>query len=214
MHVAIICSDKNHPIYPHLIEWCNRNRLKHVTSLFTSVKEITQGGDILFLISCSEIVRDTVRNAFRYTLVLHASDLPRGRGWSPHIWDIINGSSELTLSLLNADDRVDTGDIWKKVRIQLDGSELYDEINKKLFNAELMLMDWACKNIDSTQPQKQSDTLVNYYKKRTSIDSEIDIEKSIKSQFNLLRVCDPDRYPAYFIINNQKYKIKLEKMHD
>ena len=49
-----------------------------------------------------------------YTLVLHASDLPDGRGWSPHVWDVISGKSSLTLSLINAEDSVDTGHIWKK----------------------------------------------------------------------------------------------------
>lgn len=214
MHVAIICSNKNHPVYPYLQRWCNANRSNYEISLLTSIKEIAQGGDILFLISCSEIVHKDVRDQFRYTLVLHASDLPNGRGWSPHIWDIINGSSTLTLSLLNAEDSVDTGDIWQKIIIKLDGSELYDEINEKLFNAELKLMNWACKNIDSATPIKQSDDISNYYRKRKPEDSQIDIEQSIKAQFNLLRVSDPDRYPAYMVVNGQKYKIKLEKMYD
>ncbi len=214
MHITIICSDKKHPVYPHLQTWCKANQSKHQISLLTSVKEIERAGDILFLISCSEIVRQDVRSKFRHTLVLHASDLPDGRGWSPHVWDIINGKSELTLTLLNAEDGVDTGDIWRKVTIKLNGTELYDEINQKLFDAEFKLMDWACGEIDNTSPVKQTDIAGNYYRKRTPQDSQIDIEKSIESQFDLLRVSDPDRYPAYMVIKGQKYKIKLEKMDD
>ena len=40
-------------------------------------------GDILFLISCSERIGDAYRQKYRHVLVLHASDLPKGRGWSP-----------------------------------------------------------------------------------------------------------------------------------
>lgn len=214
MQVTIICTNKNHPVYPYLQVWCEKNQSTHEICLLTSVKDIVRGGDILFLISCSEIIRQDVRKKFRYTLVLHASDLPKGRGWSPHIWDIINGSSVLTLSLLNAEDGVDTGDIWKKVTIELDGSELYDEINHKLFKEELNLIDWACENIDFEKPVKQSNELSTYYKKRTPEDSEIDINQPIKTQFNLLRVSDPERYPAYMVINGKKYKFKLEKVDD
>ncbi len=214
MHITIICSDKRHPVYSRLETWVRENQFRYEVSLLTSVKEIKKGGDILFLISCSEIVRHDVRSKFRYSLVLHASNLPEGRGWSPHIWDIINGKSALTLSLLNAEDGVDTGDIWRKTIIKLDGTELYDEINNKLFDAELKLMDWACGEIDNTSPVKQADIGGSYYRKRTPHDSQIDIKKSIESQFDLLRVSDPDRYPAYMVIRGQKYKIKLEKMGD
>ena len=37
-----------------------------------------------------------------------------------------------------------------------------------------------------------------YFKKRTPEDSKININKSLKSQFNLLRVCDEKNYPAFF----------------
>ena len=38
----------------------------------------------------------------------------------------------------------------------------------------------------------------SYFKKRTKKDSEININKNIKSQFNLLRIVDNDNYPAFF----------------
>ena len=52
------------------------------------------------------------------------------------------------------------------------------------------------------KPQVGDDT---FYPKRTPKESELDIDKSIISQFNLLRVVDNERYPAYFHINNKKY---------
>ena len=29
-----------------------------------------------------------------------------------------------------------------------------------------------------------------------------------------MRICDPDRFPAYFELHGQNYKIRLEKMSD
>ena len=51
----------------------------------------------------------------------------------------------------------------------------------------------------------------SYNRKRYPNDSEININKSIKSQFNLLRICDNERYPAFFYYKKQKYIFKIFK---
>ena len=211
LRVTLICSDKNHPVFKYLEIWKEVNSKKYTIDLFTSINEVSARGDILFLVSCTEIVKTCHRELFDHALVLHASDLPKDRGWSPHIWAVINGESKIVLSLLEAEDKVDTGRIWKKIDIQLDGTELYDEINKKLFDAELLLLSWACENINSVKPKAQDEIASNYLRKRTPEDSELNINQSLKEQFNQLRVCDPERFPAYFYINGCKYKIKVEK---
>ena len=50
-----------------------------------------------------------------------------------------------------------------------------------------------------------------YYKRRTNQDSELDIEKTIKSQFNLLRIVDNKHYPAFFIYKSKKYILRIEE---
>lgn len=211
LKVTLLCTDIQHPVYKALEQWKAINKQRYDIELLTTVEQINRKGTLLFLVSCSEIVKKSHRDYFVHTLVLHASDLPKDRGWSPHVWAVVNGKSKLTLSLLEAEDKVDTGAIWKKVDIALDGSELYDEINKKLFDAELQLISWACENVDSVVPVLQYKSVTNYLRKRTPEDSEVDISQPIESQFNLLRVCDPERFPAYFYKNGCKYKIKIEK---
>ena len=214
MKVTLLCSDNSHPVYSYLEQWKAENQDAHDVELITKTNEIDREGDILFLISCSELIKQNIRDLFRYTLVLHASDLPEGRGWSPHIWDIVNGKNELTLTLLNANDKVDTGDIWQKRKIALNGTELFDEINDLVFKAELDLMSWACESIEITKPIRQLDAITNYHQKRTPNDSEVDPTESLASQFNLLRVCDSKRFPAFFYHQGQKYKIYIEKDDD
>ena len=106
---------------------------------------------------------------------------------------------------------MDTGDIWKKVTIKLNGLELFDEINNLLFEAELALIEWACENYKTCSPRKQKQCITNYRRRRVPDDSELDINESIASQFNLLRVCDPDRFPAYFYKGGQKFNVRIEK---
>jgi methionyl-tRNA formyltransferase len=170
------------------------------------------GGDILFLVSCSEFISLSKREKYRKVLVLHASDLPFGRGWSPHIWQIIEGRSQVCVSLLEASDKIDRGDIWKKVKFNLEGHELYDEINEKLFRVETELIVWAIKNFDSVVPVPQSPEEHPTYRRRVPQDSEIDVNKPLSESFNLLRVCDPHRFPAFFTYLGHEYKITVEKI--
>ena len=46
-----------------------------------------------------------------------------------------------------------------------------------------------------------------YHNKRIPEESELNIIKTIVENFNLLMVCDNDRYPAYFRLR-MKYKNK------
>lgn len=209
--ITLLCTEASHPIYSYLIEWKEKNDHLYEIILLNKVNKIVSGGDILFLISCSEIVKAETKTFFSHVLVLHASDLPKGRGWSPHIWDVLAGKVSLTLSLIEAEEPVDTGNIWKKQIIQLNGNELFDEINNLVFKAELELIQWATINYRTCKPAKQKKGHSNYYRKRTPADSELDIEKTIASQFNLLRVCDPNRFPAFFYKNGQRYNIRIEK---
>lgn len=214
MKIFVICSNKSHPIFPYLKNWSKEKKdQKHDVELVNNVDELN-GGDILFLISCNDIIRESVRSKYGVCLVIHASDLPKGRGWSPHIWEILEGKNIVTVSLIEAEDNVDTGNIWKKEKFVLEGHELFDEINKKLFDVELKLMDFAINNYGTIIPIKQKEGEKSYYRKRNPLDSEIDPNKPISEQFDLLRVCDPFRYPSFFSFRGKRYKIWIEKIEE
>ena len=212
MNITILCSSKLHPIYPYLERWQKANSEKHDIDLVNE-KEYLIGGDILFLISCSEIVYRTDRDLYTKTLVVHAGDLPKGRGWSPHVWQIIEGHQRIVITLFEAEDQVDSGDIWHKEIIVVPEHALYDEINSMVFNTELRLLDFAVDHFNSIIPQPQdSEIEPTYYSKRSPGDSEIDFNASISDQFNILRISDPHRYPAFFKAYGYKYKIIIEKI--
>jgi methionyl-tRNA formyltransferase len=211
MIIDVLISDKKHPILTHLQDWVIKNKLlENAVSIKYNSNDLI-GGDFLFLVSCSEIVSEKIIKKFKYSFILHASDLPEGRGWSPHIWNILEGKNTLTVCLLSPSPNVDRGDIWLKKQISFEGHELFDEINNKLFKAELELMSQILNIVEDLSPSIQKENQSNYYPKRTPEDSRLDLNKTLKEQFNLLRIADKDRYPAFFEYMGHKYFVTIQK---
>jgi len=210
MDLTIICSDKQHKIFPYLEQWVRKNSGNHNISLLTKSDDVTKG-DILFLISCTEIIKNDIRKRFKHTLVIHESDLPKGRGWSPLVWQIINGLNTIPICLLEAAEKVDSGDIWKKEFVKLEGHEVADEINAQVFPVKIKLMDFAIKNMDIIKKTPQGGK-PSFFPRRKSEDSELDVNKTIKEQFNLMRIADNERYPCFFNFRKHRYKITLSKI--
>lgn len=212
MDITVACSDERHPVNAWLARWQAQKRTIHNVQIVRR-REDMSGGDILFLVSFHHIVGRELRDRYRKTLVIHASDLPKGRGWSPHIWRILEGEKDLVVTLLEATDQIDAGPIWVQERIALEGHELSDEINAALFESTLRLMNVALERFGDIEPAPQVGQ-PTYYRRRTPEDSRLDPHASIAAQFDLLRLCDPVRYPAFFEMRGHRYKIVLEKMKD
>ncbi|MCX6077364.1 MAG: methionyl-tRNA formyltransferase [Campylobacterales bacterium] len=179
--------------------------------VFKNIKDI-KSGDILFILSCDRILKVEDLDKHKNNIVIHASDLPKGKGWSPWSWEIENGANFLTLTLFEAKLELDSGDWYLKVQIDLNASELINDIRKILALNEFEMIKKYLSMYPI--PSKQQIGIETFYQKRTSKNQELDIDKSIKEQFNLLRICDNENYPAHFYINNKKYIIKIYKEHD
>jgi len=205
--VTVLCSSPDHPVNPAIEQWAARQAVP-VRIVRRAVE--AKGGDFLFLVSCTEAIPAQVLSRYRHSLVLHASDLPKCRGWSPHVWAILEGDSEITVSLLNADTPIDSGDVWKKAAVQLTGTETCDDINAKLFAAELSLMSWALEHCDHATPEPQTGE-PSYRPRRYPADSEVRPEQTLAEIFDLLRVSDPKRFPAHFYYRGEKFIINFQK---
>jgi methionyl-tRNA formyltransferase len=210
MKISIVCSDAEHPIYPWLERWASQKQIAHHIKIVQTKRELT-GGDILFLISCHELIQDNVRSMYKATLVIHASDLPLGRGWSPHIWQILEKNHLIKVTLLEAADVLDSGAIWTQATLQLEGHETFDEINARLFDTELELMDFAVSHLGVVKTRMQDERTPSSYRKRTPADSQLDPTQSLADQFDLLRVADPVRFPAFFELRGHRYIIQITK---
>ena len=90
---------------------------------------------------------------------------------------------------------------------------MFDEIKEKQFvNASFLIIKFLKKINKNIIPksffQKGKDT---YFLRRYKDNSQLNIKKSLHSQFNLLRICDNKNYPAFFKIYNKKYIVKIFK---
>lgn len=211
MNIDIICSDKTHPIYPYLLNWLEKHKNENNT-IVKQTAEKGSSGDVLFLISCSQFIPSDLRNEYSHCFVIHASDLPRGRGWSPHVWQLLAGQNRICLSLIEADESIDCGKIWKKEWVDIPEHFDFKEICDVLFSCEIKLMDYALDAVKLGKTGEQQVGQPSYFPKRVAEDSMLDPHSSIIDQFNLLRVADPTRYPAYFDHLGHRYSIVMKKV--
>jgi methionyl-tRNA formyltransferase len=208
MFIQILVDNPNSWILPFLNQLREQiEDLGHDTSLIYSHDEV-KNGDILCLLSCIKIFKNL--NLNKHNLVVHESNLPKGKGWSPLTWQILDGANKIPVTLFEATNSVDAGQIYSQLDIDLDGTELIDEIREKqAILTNKLIIDFVKlypNNVGINQIGIET-----FYKKRKPEDSVLDIERSLSEQFNLLRVCDNERYPAYFEIKGIKYYLKIYK---
>ena len=167
-------------------------------------------GEIAFFLGCVNIVKPAVLACNKRNLVVHASDLPKGRGFSPWTWLVLEGRDRVPVCLIDAADQVDSGAIVYKEYIELSGTELIDDLRSAIGRKTVELCERFLSEavLPIGQPQAGE---VSVYPRRTPRDSELDVYKDIRSQFNLLRTVDNDRYPAFFRINGAKYFLRIER---
>jgi methionyl-tRNA formyltransferase len=173
-------------------------------------KHDLEKGDICFLLSCSRIIENNFLLLNKNNIVVHSSDLPHGKGFSPLQWQILEGTNEIVLTLLEATNEVDAGPIYFKHSILFEGHELYIELRDSL---GLEIINMCLKYVNEynqLEPVLQVGEST-FYKKRTIFDDQIDPTKTIKELFNHFRIADNINHPLYFYLNGYKYLIKIEK---
>ncbi len=169
-----------------------------------------RGFDIVFVIGYTKILKGEILKSNKLLLVVHESDLPNGKGFAPIQWQILKGVNEITVCLLELVDKIDSGNIYEKYNLSLDGTELYDEIRFKQANATFELIA----NFLSKYPNCYSSPQVgksSSYRKRTPKDSQLHLDRSIREQFQLLRICNNKEWPAFFELNGITYTLKIDK---
>jgi len=180
------------------------------SQLFFNHKEINNNFDIVFILSYHSIIEEKYLKLHKHNIVIHASALPLGKGWAPMFWQILEGKNKIPFSMFEASKGVDNGDIYMQKSLQLNGYELNNELRDKQAKFTIdMCLDFINNYERYKIPTKQKGT-ESFYKKRGKEDSQIDINKTIKEQFNLLRIVDNEEYPAFFDIDGNRYILKIE----
>lgn len=169
--------------------------------------EAVERGDILCLLSCERIFRHL--NLNRHNLVVHESELPRGRGWSPLTWQILEGKNEVPITLFEAVASVDAGPVYARDVLVFRGDELLPELKAAQGEKTIAMIEDFVSRYPAVagNPQVGKET---FYPRRRPSDSQLDPAKTIAEQFDLLRVCDNERYPAWFEYRGRRYSLRID----
>lgn len=169
-------------------------------------------GDLAFFLGFGQIVPGPVLARHRHNLVVHESALPEGKGWSPLTWQILEGKNEIPITLFEAAEAVDSGDIYLTGTMRFNGLELVNELRRTQAMATIELcMQFVRSYPEILSAARKQTGPSTFYRRRGPQDSRLDPDQTIRSQFNLLRVVDNDRYPAFFEIDGERYVLRIER---
>lgn len=180
-----------------------------ISDLYHSHDDIDQAYDILFIVSYHNTIGPDITKRNKHNIIVHESELPKGRGWAPLFWQILEGKTEVTFSLFEASCEVDAGDIHFQDVLTLSGFELNSEIRDKQAQLTIKMCKRFLELYPNLSPAIKQTGKPTFYPKRTRSDSQLSVEKSISEQFNLLRIIDNENYPAFFVLGGRKYIIKI-----
>lgn len=210
MIINLLCDNKDSWFWQTNKEFLRDiKKLGHDIKICKSEKELVKA-DISAFISCTKIVSNEGLLKSKSNIVCHPSNLPKGRGFSPIAWDVLNNKNELTFSLFEATESVDEGIIYEKINVPLIGTELNDDLRKIQSRVTFAMILSYIKNFPNNNSTPQEGTST-WNRRRRLEDSELDINKSILEQINLLRIVDNKLYPAYFHYKGEKFILQIDK---
>lgn len=180
---------------------------------FVTDHEAVPEGDVAFYLGCLRITPPTVLARNRRNLVVHASDLPKGRGFSPMTWLILEGQNRIPVCLFEAVEELDAGPIIYREELHFQGHELKEEMQAALgaLHVRLCLRFLSEPQPPAGTPQSGEPS---FYPRRQPADSRLCPNKTIAEQFELLRTVDNEHYPAFFEHRGKRYKITIGKIED
>ena len=207
--IAILFDDNNLWIrkYDYLLE---RLKKQYIVNLYSNSDNIKKA-DLLFLIGVTKKISKKTLSNFKLSLVVHESSLPKGKGFAPIQWQILNNQNKISICLIESSDPVDSSDIFLKKTIKYNGLELYDEIMFKQAKATYNIIELFLNKYPNIQ-RKQQIGNSSYYPKRNPEMHKLNFKKSLMSQFNMLRISNNDDWPAFFMYKNNKFIIKISKV--
>jgi methionyl-tRNA formyltransferase len=212
LQIAVVVDNPRSWFIPHAHNLVNHFREFGQAMFLSAATEIPAGTDFAFLLSCEKIVPPSILGRSRHNIVVHASDLPRGKGMSPLTWQVLEGKNIIPVTLFEAVADVDAGTIYLTDSVIFQGHELLPEMHaalgKKICQMCLRFLHEYPQAIKAGQEQTGTPTI---YPRRHPEDSRLDPSKSIAEQFNLLRIVDNDRYPAFFEWQGKKYILRINQ---
>ncbi|KAA0112997.1 methionyl-tRNA formyltransferase [Mycolicibacterium sp. P9-22] len=133
------------------------------------------------------------------TLNLHDSLLPKGTGFSPVIWSLISGESQIGLTVHRMDESLDTGDVLVQHSLPIGPNDTGTQLVERGIDLIPGALKEALSALESGNPQwrPQDKATRTYFHKRSERDSLIDWTWPAEDLERLVRALSAP-YPAAF----------------
>ncbi len=131
--------------------------------------------------SYHRIIEKENLNRHRHNIVIHASALPKGKGWAPMFWQILEGKNKIPFTMFEASSGVDDGNIYMQETLHLTGYELNDELRYKQANFIIEMCIEFINNYEKYKNAQEPNGEESLYDRRSTKDSELDINKTSKT---------------------------------
>ena len=115
---------------------------------------------------------------------------------------VLRGKNIIDISLIELIKEVDSGDIFLKDKYKLKMTDLSQEIREKQAMATLKIIKKFLLKFPIMLKKKQVGKS-SFNKKRNYWSNKLNINKSLKSQINLLRISDNENYPSFLSIKRR-----------
>ncbi len=170
----------------------NINVLKsnNINKDFDKIKKL----NVDYIVTCSfgqYLSNEILKLPKKYSLNIHTSLLPKGRGGAPIHWAIINGEKVTGITIIEMVDKMDAGDYFSIKKIDISNNETYDSLYEKLsvliektFYIELNKI-----NNNELQKKKQDELKATKWLNITKEDSYINFNDTSLNIYNRIRGC-------------------------
>jgi methionyl-tRNA formyltransferase len=204
---------------PWALSICNSLNMKNQTvtsndELFLRITDQAKEIKAIIFIGWSSIIPKNIIDSY-LCVCYHPSDLPKYRGGSPIQNQIIDGLKSTFGTLFKMDDSIDSGPIYSKAPLSLEGN-MTDIFSSLEQNAYFLVSDFI-KNLQSNKILnfvEQNHHEASFCKRRTPEMSEISLNdfstKSAEELFNKIRSLG-DPYPNAFFrtVDGRKLLFKV-----
>lgn len=159
---------------------------------------------LIFIPHWSYIIPESIWKNFT-CIVFHMTDLPYGRGGSPLQNLIIKGHLETVISAIKVDKGIDTGDIYCKSALGLEGSaqEIFERTGPIIAKMIERIIE------ERLSPSPQQGTPV-HFKRRKEEDGNLNQLSTLIEVYNYIRMLDAEGYPNAFV-ETEHFKIKFKE---
>jgi methionyl-tRNA formyltransferase len=167
-----------------------------------------QRPDIIFIPHWSYIIPKSIYSKFE-CIVFHMTDLPYGRGGSPLQNLIVTGKTETKISAIKAERGIDTGPIYLKEHLSLEGTA------QQIFERSTIIIEKMIKYIIefNPKPDEQEGEIVEFKRRKREEGNILQLE-TIEQIYDYIRMLDCEGYPnayletPHFIFEFSKAELK------